>query len=98
MINLATAAPIRAQAISPQQAGLDGSSLCSPRMSPPASAQMSIKASGERAASFDLFDKLAARHAGLMGRASLKLALEKLVSNDSGLTDNNTFAHGMRGQ
>jgi len=62
----------RGHSISPQQT-LKG--LRSPEVSP--------QTPSARAASFDIFDQLAARHAGLMDGASLKAALAVLVKGTS---------------
>jgi len=74
MTKTATAFSEGAYSYPPQQSQIENLALCSPK----APAQASW-----RAASFDLFDNLAARHEGLMGGNSLKIALESLVKNDS---------------
>ena len=76
MTNTVTAYAPGANSSSPQQSQIEDLVLCSPK----APAQASW-----RAASFDLFDNLAARHEGLMGGESLKVALESLVESDSTL-------------
>ena len=76
MTKTATEYSSAANSCSPQQSQIEDLALCSPKAPAPAS---------WRAASFDLFDKLAARHEGLMGDDSFKLALEGLVKNDSSI-------------
>ena len=73
MTKTATAYPEGATTCTPQQGQIEDLALHPPKAPAPAP---------WRAASFDVFDNLAARHEGLMGSNSLKLALEVLVKTD----------------
>jgi hypothetical protein len=70
--------------VSPQRAAYDSSGS----RSPSAPSDPLSGASLRRAVSFDLFDDLAARHKGMMGGASLRLALEILVQGGNDLPNN----------